>query len=123
MPPHSTLVARLIFVAVFYAHGLPLGLAWRTCESGGSWTNMVHALTSSTVAAAACVGAWFALQRGTNVSGGRAGSWGRPALGVLVPAVVLLWPAMAVWHALAGVGPSCAPDGIPQWWPVWLPLG
>ncbi|MFC9245592.1 hypothetical protein ACFT7S_16680 [Streptomyces sp. NPDC057136] len=47
-----------------------------------------------------------------------------PALGVLALAVLLLWPAMAVWHLLAGsTGQACAPGNVPDWWPALLPIG
>ncbi|MFJ5901890.1 hypothetical protein ACIQFZ_42735 [Streptomyces sp. NPDC093064] len=38
--------------------------------------------------------------------------------------LALLWPAMAVWHFLAGpAGQACELDAAPSWWPVLLPIG
>jgi hypothetical protein len=44
-------------------------------------------------------------------------------LGALVVAVVLLWPAVAVWNGLADcAGTSGGRDALLNWWPSWLPV-
>ncbi|MFI1222766.1 MULTISPECIES: hypothetical protein [unclassified Streptomyces] len=104
----------------FYLHASLLGAAWRACGGGEPGTDMVHVLTSSALVGLAALAIWLWSAR--RAAPGRAG-W--PAVtGALLFAVLALWPAMALWHGLAGVGEaSCAPDGIPGWWPSWLPLG
>lgn len=114
-----SLIPWLVFTGSFYTNGLLLGLAWRECRVGEAGTNMVHVLVSATLVGFAGVAVWGAL---------RALSDGRRALLTVLTAfafsLTLLWPAMVVWHLLAGSsGSACAPDNIPGWWPSWLPIG
>lgn len=115
----------LIFVLVFYLHGLLLGQAWQTCQTGQPGTNMVHVLASSAIAAVACVLTWAAATRTGSGSGGEVAGRrdGFAVIGAFGLAVALLWPAMAIWHGLSGPHPaSCEAAGIPVWWPSWLPI-
>lgn len=121
----SVAIPWLVFVAVFYLHGLLLGQAWQVCQTGQSGTIMAHVLASSVIAAVTCVLSWAAITRT------RGNRWGEimdsrdvvAVVGTFGVAVVLLWPAMAVWHVFAGAHPSsCGTAGIPGWWPSLLPI-
>jgi hypothetical protein len=115
----APLTPWLVFVGAFYATGLPLGRAWRDCRVGEVGTNMVHVLVSATAVGLAGVATWAAVRRATDGSRGLI-----PVCAALIVALALLWPAMAVWHLLAGsAGDACAPDTIPGWWPSWMPIG
>ncbi|MFC9249703.1 hypothetical protein ACFT7S_38375 [Streptomyces sp. NPDC057136] len=114
-----SLAPWLVFVLCFYAHGLLLGHVWRDCGVGEPGSTLLHVLVSSTVMGLAGVAAWIRLSGPPDAQRVLV-----PAVGVLALAVLLLWPAMAVWHLLAGsTGQACAPGDVPAWWPALLPIG
>ncbi|MFE4414716.1 hypothetical protein [Streptomyces sp. NPDC056821] len=111
--------AWVVFTASFYAHGLVLGLAWR--EYGDTETGLMfaHVVVSAILVAIVSVASRRALFRATD---GCSTVW--PVLGMFGIVLALLWPAMAVWHFLAGpAGQACELDAAPSWWPVLLPIG
>ncbi|GGS54772.1 hypothetical protein [Streptomyces badius] len=118
---HPAAALWLLFVVSFYLHAALLGAAWRACDGGEQGANLIHVLTSSALVGLASLAVRLGVVRRA-ARGRPAGR--RSVTGALLFAVLALWPAMAVWHGLAGAGGApCGPDAIPGWWPSWLPLG
>lgn len=125
----STIAPWVIFSVTFYAHGLLLGHAWHECQAQPTGYSLAQVLVSAAVAALAAALTWGVIGRIMNgrrhsgtVRAGRHSAM--PAvLGALVVAVVLLWPAVAMWNGLADcTGTSESTGAVLHWWPSWLPV-
>lgn len=125
----SAIIPWAIFTVTFYGHGLLLGHAWHRCLGQTTGYSLAEVLVSATLAALAATLTWGVIVRVMN--GRNSGDTVRterrsafPAvLGALVVAVVLLWPAVAVWNGLADcAGTSGSGEAVLSWWPFWLPV-
>ncbi|MFD0035479.1 hypothetical protein ACFVJK_46345 [Streptomyces sp. NPDC127172] len=119
----SVAVPWLIFSVIFYVHGLLLGYAWRHCQAQPTGYSLTHVLVSSALVASAATLTWGMLIRFNAGAEFRASRRPAPAvLGAVVMGALLLWPAIAVWHAVAvSTGSPCVPETVLPWWPSWLP--